>query len=79
MAAIKTNFGQGGVGLQPQHGLPNLATALRDVADDLTALNSDIGVIASADAIDLPTAITLVNEIKAAINAAPAVLLTTKA
>jgi hypothetical protein len=44
-----------------------LATTLRDVADDLAGLQS--ADIASADATDLATAITLVNEIKGAINA----------
>lgn len=35
MSEIKENFGAGGVGLQPGHGSPDLATALRDIADDL--------------------------------------------
>jgi len=35
MATIKSDFGAGGVGLQPGHGSPDLATALRDVADDI--------------------------------------------
>jgi hypothetical protein len=35
MSAIEEKFGAGGVGLQPGHGDPDLATSLRDVADDL--------------------------------------------
>lgn len=36
MAAIPTNFGQGGSGITHKgQGTPTLATALRDVADDL--------------------------------------------
>ncbi len=35
MTAIKTNFGAGGVGIHPNHGSPDLADTLRDVADDL--------------------------------------------
>jgi len=35
MATITTKFGAGGAGIQPGHGSPDLATALRDVADDL--------------------------------------------
>ena len=38
MAAISERFGQGGVGLQPGHGDPDLATVLRDIADDLGTL-----------------------------------------
>lgn len=38
MAEIKANFGQGGVGIQPGHGSPDLATALRDAADDIADL-----------------------------------------
>jgi hypothetical protein len=72
MAAIPSNFGTGGSGLNPNDatGKPTLATILRDLADDVTY------TIASADATDLASAITLVNEIKAALNAAKA---TTKA
>lgn len=43
MASITTNFGAGGVGLQPNgHGSPSLATAFRDVADDLTELRTTV-------------------------------------
>ena len=41
MAAIKTTFGVGGSGLTPKgSGSPTLATALRDIADDLAALRT---------------------------------------
>jgi hypothetical protein len=35
MSTITEKFGAGGVGLQPGHGDPDLASALRDIADDL--------------------------------------------
>jgi len=35
MATITEKFGAGGVGLQPGHGDPDLATILREIADDL--------------------------------------------
>jgi hypothetical protein len=35
MSEIRTDFGAGGANLQPGHGDPDLASALRDVADDL--------------------------------------------
>lgn len=38
MATITTTFGQGGVGIQPNHGSPSLATALRDIASDISEL-----------------------------------------
>lgn len=80
MAAIPTNYGTGGSGLTPRGSsdTPSLATALRDLADDAAALQ--VATIASADASDLATAITLVNEIKAALNViAAATIKTTKA
>jgi len=42
MATIKTSFGSGGRNLSPGGGVgaPSLALALRDVADDLTALRT---------------------------------------
>ncbi len=66
MAAIPTNFGFGGANLTPGKGagIPTLAEALRDVADDL----ADRSNITSPDATDLASAQTLVNEIKAALN-----------
>jgi hypothetical protein len=53
MATIKTTFGSGGSGLTPNKsvGTPSLATALRDVADDLDALFTSItGITAKLDA-----------------------------
>jgi len=35
MTAIKETFGAGGVGIHPNHGSPDLADTLRDIADDL--------------------------------------------
>lgn len=65
MTAISTRFGEGGANLTPSgQGKPTLAQTLRDIADDL----GDRSGIVSADASDLGTAITLVNEIKAALN-----------
>ena len=42
MAAIKESFGEGGANLAPggAAGSPDLATALRDMADDLAALRT---------------------------------------
>ena len=67
MAAIKVGYGAGGVGLQPGHGSPSLDSVLRDIATDLATLTP--ATIASPDATDLPTVITLANEIKGALNA----------
>lgn len=69
MAVIKKNFGYGGANVVPlgSGGSPTLAEALRDIADDLAG--KEIAAILSADATDLASAITLVNEIKGAINA----------
>jgi hypothetical protein len=66
MAVIGTEFGSGGAGLNPNGstGTPTLAAILRDIADDL----GDRTGILSADATDLASAITLVNEIKTALN-----------
>jgi hypothetical protein len=76
VSTIKPDFGQGGANLTPEgSGEPSLADALRDVADDMAALNGSgnrPATIASADATDLATAITLVNEIKTALNAVSA-------
>jgi len=78
MAAIKIGYGAGGVALQPGHGTPSLDSVLRDIADDFATVK--VATIASADASDLGTAITLVNEIKGALNTiAGGTILTTKA
>jgi len=79
MAEIKTNFGFGGANVVPSgaQGKPTLAQALRDIADDLA--NLQVAEITSPDATDLATALTLVNEIKGALNTvAGETLLTTK-
>lgn len=67
MTTIKVDYGNGGEHLDPIDGNVPLAETLRDIADDLGSVQP--AVIASANASDLATAITLVNEIKAAINA----------
>lgn len=67
MATIKTTYNSGGSDQIPAQGNANaLATVLRELVDDNLRANA----IASADATDLATAITLVNEIKAALNTA---------
>lgn len=41
MAVIKQNFGEGGSSLTPAgQGQPSLAEVLRDIADDLAAINA---------------------------------------
>lgn len=46
MATILPNFGTGGSGLAPNGSrTPSLATCLRDIADDLTALRGAIVAI----------------------------------
>lgn len=69
MAVIKKNFGYGGGNVVPlgSGGSPTLADVLRDIADDLAL--TQVATIVSADATDLASAITLVNEIKGALNA----------
>lgn len=88
MAIIKADFGEGGANLVPQGtgGSPTLATALRDIADDLAL--TKVATIASADAAtqsasyvqaDVQSIATLANEIKTALNAiAGGTLKTTK-
>lgn len=51
MSSIKTDFGAGGAGLTPGAGTPDLATALRDVADDIEALRAALAAaLAKLDA-----------------------------
>lgn len=52
MASITTNFGAGGANMQPNgHGAPSVATAFRDVADDLTELRTQfIALLVKLDA-----------------------------
>lgn len=75
MAAISTSFGAGGVGLQPNgHGTPSLATAFRDVADDLTELRTQF--VALLAKLDLDATVT---DTDYAATLTPDPLLTTKA
>jgi len=66
MAAIPENYGTGEGCLCPTgvDNQPSLASALRDIADDIAARSG----ITEDDASDLATAIALVNAIKAALN-----------
>ena len=68
MAQIPKNLGSGGSHLSPEQGGPDasLVAILNGVADDLAAKSG----ISSADATDLASCITLVNEIKVALNVA---------
>jgi hypothetical protein len=50
MTAIKTNFGAGGANVNPGHGNPDLATTLREIADDLAELRTQfIALLAKLD------------------------------
>ncbi len=72
---VKETFGAGGSGLSV--GDPNLAEVLRGLVDDIQTgvsatiaeADAELTTVASADATDLASAITLVNEIKASYNA----------
>jgi hypothetical protein len=72
MIKVRKDYGEGGAGLQG----PGNSTALhRPIGEVLQGLIDDDdaalpAAIASPDATDLASAITLVNEIKAALNAA---------
>lgn len=82
MAEIEKSFGSGGANLSPggASGTPTLAEALRDVADDLAALKPTPVVAADGSATYGSAEQTLLNELKARVNAlAAAVLKTTKA
>lgn len=53
MTTIKTSFGRGGAGLTPNRssGIPDVATTLREIADDLTELRTQfIALLAKLDA-----------------------------
>ena len=55
MTTIPENFGQGGVGLQPTHGTPSLASVLRGLADDANGASVVLtGLVVSGDAVTLP-------------------------
>ncbi|MCG8424391.1 MAG: hypothetical protein MJE77_41390 [Proteobacteria bacterium] len=79
MAAISERFGSGGANLTPQNsaGSPSLATALRDIADDLADLTP--AAISTPDASGTygVNEQALLNELKATINALAAVVLRT--
>ena len=82
MAAIPKLFGSGGANLAPggAAGSPSLADALREIADDLSALK--LAPVSSPDAGATYGANeqALLNELKAKVNAIAAVALkTTKA
>ena len=82
MAAINQRFGTGGSSLTPggSAGKPALADALRDIADDLSALQPRAVATANASATYGANEQALLNELKARVNAvAAAVLKTTKA
>ena len=82
MAAISPRFGSGGANLSPggSAGLPSLAEALREVADDLAALKPSVVAAADASAAYGAAEQALLNELKAKVNALAAVVLkTTKA
>ncbi len=79
MAAISKRFGSGGANVAPggSAGQPALADALRDIADDLAALRSMPVVAADAGAAYGANEQSLLNELKAKINALAAVVLKT--
>lgn len=80
MAAIKKDFGFGGGNVAPggSAGTPDLATALRDVADDLAAVVGTTPVAASAAGATYTSAEqTLLNELRTAVQALQAVTVKT--
>jgi hypothetical protein len=65
MPTIDDNHFNGGINMVPGHSRPG-----DDLAAIIRAIITDVDhTIASADAVDLATALTLVNEIKVALNA----------
>lgn len=89
MAAISKRFGSGGANVAPggNAGSPSLSDALRDIADDLAAVQVDaitapvatVAAGASPTKAEFDAVVTLVNEIRTKINAGAAALKTTKA
>jgi hypothetical protein len=82
MAEITTRFGSGGANLTPggSSGSPDLAKALRDVADDLAALKPSLVATPDAGASYGANEQALLNELKAKIDAlAAAIIKTVKA
>ena len=72
MILIRSDYGEGGAGIgatkSAQH--ERIALVLRGLIDDIAG--SKAAEITTADATDLPTAIALVNDIKAKLNAVEA-------
>jgi hypothetical protein len=82
MAAISKHFGSGGANVAPggSAGQPALADVLRDVADDLGSFRGTPVVATDAGDTYGANEKTLLNELKAKVNALAAVVLkTTKA
>ena len=82
MAGISQRFGSGGANLAPggSAGSPSLADALREIADDLSALKLSPVSSPDAGASYGANEQALLNELKAKLNALAAVTLkTTKA
>jgi len=79
MAAISENFGSGGSNLAPggSAGSPDLATALREIADDLEALQPSAVATPDAGASYGANEQALINELKAKVDALAAVVLKT--
>ena len=79
MAEITTRFGSGGANLAPggSAGSPDLATALRDIADDLAALQPSAVATPDAGATYGANEQALLNELKAKVDALAAVVLKT--
>ena len=79
MAGISTRFGSGGSGLTPggSSGTPDLATVLRDIADDLAGIQAAAPEGDDVAAVELPDAgaawdgdaQALVNQLKVGVNA----------
>lgn len=81
MAAITERFGSGGANVAPggAAGSPSLAAALRDIADDLAALQPTAVATPDAGGTYGANEQALINELKAKVDAlAAVVLLTTK-
>lgn len=73
MIEIRRDYGEGGAGVSTKSAHhERIALVLRGLVDDIASAGAQPATIASADATDLGTAITLVNEIKAALNAVAA-------
>lgn len=79
MAEITTRFGSGGANLAPggSAGSPDLATALRDIADDLAALKPSTVATPDAGATYGANEQALLNELKAKVDALAVVVLKT--